>query len=61
MDKRAPHGELNEGRMKTVAFFNHKVGVGKTTLTFNIAASLATLGKRVLIVDADPQCNQKGA
>lgn len=43
--------------MARIALFNHKGGVGKTTLTVNIADALADLGKRVLIVDADPQCN----
>lgn len=43
--------------MKKIALFNHKGGVGKTTLTVNIADALADLGKTVLIVDADPQCN----
>jgi cellulose biosynthesis protein BcsQ len=43
--------------MKKIALFNHKGGVGKTTLTINIADALSDLGKRVLIVDADPQCN----
>lgn len=43
--------------VERIALFNHKGGVGKTTLTVNIADALADMGKRVLIVDADPQCN----
>ncbi len=40
-----------------IAVFNHKGGVGKTTLTVNIAAALAGDGYTVLLVDSDPQCN----
>lgn len=42
---------------KRLVFFNHKGGVGKTTLTVNLAHALVEAGKRVLLVDTDPQCS----
>ena len=45
---------------KKVSFFNHKGGVSKTTNVFHVGWMLADLGYKVLLVDADPQCNLTG-
>lgn len=45
---------------KTICLFNHKGGVSKTTTTFNLGWVLADLGKKVLMVDLDSQCNLTG-
>ncbi|MGA7586036.1 MAG: AAA family ATPase [Rouxiella badensis] len=53
----------NTGQKKVatlISLFNHKGGVSKTTTVFHLGWKMATLGKRVLIVDADPQCNLTG-
>ncbi len=43
--------------MKTISFINHKGGTGKTTSIFNVSAALALNGKKVLMIDFDPQAN----
>ena len=42
---------------KRLVLFNHKGGVSKTTTVYNVGWMLAEMGHRVLLVDADPQCN----
>ena len=44
----------------SIALFNHKGGVSKTTTTFNLGWMLASKGKTVVMVDTDPQCNLTG-
>ena len=43
--------------MKTIAFFNNKGGVGKTSLVYHLSWMFASLGRRVLSADLDPQAN----
>ncbi len=43
-----------------ISLFNHKGGVSKTTTAFNLGWAVANRGKKVLIVDGDPQCNLTG-
>lgn len=43
-----------------IVFFNHKGGVSKTTSSFHLGWKMAQKGKKVLLIDADPQCNLTG-
>lgn len=44
----------------SISLFNHKGGVSKTTTAFNLGWMIARTGKRVMLVDCDPQCNLTG-
>lgn len=46
--------------MRTIAFCNHKGGVGKTTSTASVGVAMARQGKKVLLVDLDGQANLTG-
>jgi cellulose biosynthesis protein BcsQ len=46
--------------VQKIALFNHKGGVSKTTTTYYLGWMLASKGKRVILVDTDPQCNLTG-
>lgn len=43
--------------MKSIAFFNNKGGVGKTTLIYHVACMMSEMGYRVVVADLDPQAN----
>ncbi|MBF8267227.1 MAG: Cobyrinic acid ac-diamide synthase [Dehalococcoidia bacterium] len=51
---------MSNAQPQVISLFNHKGGVSKTTTTFNLGWMLASKGNRVILVDADPQCNLTG-
>ena len=45
------------GLARLISIFNNKGGVGKSTICWNLADAMGRRGKRVLLIDFDPQCN----